>query len=57
MLLGLISGPQQPRNDINIYFRPLVKDLKVLWYNHGVEVWDDHKSEYFQLKVIFVCNC
>jgi hypothetical protein len=30
----------------------LVEDLKVLWYNDGVQVWDEHKHEYFQLKVI-----
>jgi hypothetical protein len=29
---------QQPVNDIDTYFRPLVKDLKVLWYNNRVEV-------------------
>jgi hypothetical protein len=31
MMSGLIPGPQQPGNDINTYFRPLVEDLKVLW--------------------------
>jgi hypothetical protein len=30
---GLIPGPQQLRNDIDTYFRPLVEDLKKLWYN------------------------
>jgi hypothetical protein len=30
MSSGLILGPQQPRNDIDTYFRPLVEDLKVL---------------------------
>jgi hypothetical protein len=49
---GLIPGPQQPRNDIETYFRPLVKDLKELWYNDGVQVWDEHKREYFGLKTI-----
>jgi hypothetical protein len=24
----------------------------MLWYNPGVEVWDEHKCEYFQLQVI-----
>jgi hypothetical protein len=52
MMFGLITGPQQPRNDINTYFRPLVEDLKVLWYNNGVLVWDEHKHEYFQLEAI-----
>jgi hypothetical protein len=47
MMSGSILGPQQPGNDINTYFRPLVEDLKVLWYNDGVSVWDEHKCEYF----------
>jgi hypothetical protein len=52
MILELIPGPQQPRNDINTYFRPLVEDLKELWYNDGVQVWDEHKREYFGLRAI-----
>jgi hypothetical protein len=48
----LISGPQQPRNDIDTYFKSLVEDLKELWYNDGVQVWDEHKREYFSLKAI-----
>jgi hypothetical protein len=52
LMSGLIPGPQQPRNDIETYFRPLVKDLKELWYNDGVQVWDEHKREYFGLKTI-----
>jgi hypothetical protein len=55
MLSGLISGPQQPENDIDPYLRHLVEDLNVIWYNHGVEVWDEHKREYFQLQgILFV---
>jgi hypothetical protein len=49
MMSGLIPGPQQPENDINTYFRPLVEDLKVLWYNDEVH---EHKREYIQLKAI-----
>jgi hypothetical protein len=52
MMLGLISGPQQLGNDINTYFRHLAEDLKVLWYNDGVQIWDEHKRGYFQLKAI-----
>jgi hypothetical protein len=36
IMSGLIPGPQQPRNDIDTYFRLLVEDLKVLWCNDGV---------------------
>jgi hypothetical protein len=52
MMLGHIPGPQQPENDIDTYFRPLVEDLKELWYNDGVQVWDEHKCGYFGLKAI-----
>jgi hypothetical protein len=34
---------QQPGNDIDTYFMPFVEDLKVLWYENRVEVWDEHK--------------
>jgi hypothetical protein len=56
MMSELIARPQHPENDINTYFRPLVKDLKVLWYNDGVQVWDEHKREYCQLKAILFVN-
>jgi hypothetical protein len=48
----LIPRPQQPENDINTYFKHLVEDMKELWYNDGVQVWDEHKHEYFGLKAI-----
>jgi hypothetical protein len=35
MMSGLIPVTQ-PRNDIDTYFKSLVEDLKVLWYNNGV---------------------
>jgi hypothetical protein len=52
MMSGLIPGPHQPWNDIDTYFRPLVEDLKALWNNNRVEVWDEHKREYYQLQAI-----
>jgi hypothetical protein len=38
MMPGLIPEPQQPGNDIDTYFRPLVEDLKELWYNFRGQV-------------------
>jgi hypothetical protein len=52
MMSGLIPGLQQPGNDINTYFMPLVEDMKKLLYNDRVQVWDEHKREYFGLKAI-----
>jgi hypothetical protein len=58
MMSRLILGPQQLGNDINTYFNPLVEDLKEMWYNDGVQVWDEHKREYFSLKaILFVTVC
>jgi hypothetical protein len=30
----------------------MVEDLKELWYNDRVHVWDEHKRQYFGLKAI-----
>jgi hypothetical protein len=55
MMPGLVLRPQQPENDINTYFRPMVEDLKALSYINRVQVWDEHKREYFGLKdILFV---
>jgi hypothetical protein len=55
MMPGLVLRPQQPENDIDTYFRPMVEDLKALSYINRVQVWDEHKREYFGLKdILFV---
>ena len=41
MLSLLISGPQKPENDIDVYLAPLLDDLKMLW-EEGVESYDAH---------------
>ena len=43
MLSVLISGKKQPGVKIDVYLRPLIDDLKTLWFN-GVEVWDDSRE-------------
>ena len=48
MLYMLISGPKQPRNDINVYLEPLIEDLKELW-DDGVDVFDANKKEIFKM--------
>jgi hypothetical protein len=47
MMLGLIPGPQQPENDIDTYFRPLVEDLEeyvdnLSQHSHEVEITQLH---------------
>jgi hypothetical protein len=45
----LIQGPKQLGNNIDVYLRPLFKELSQLWQNEGVRVWDEHKQEEFDL--------
>nr|AAN16339.1 TNP2-like protein [Oryza sativa Japonica Group] len=42
----------QPGNDIDVYLRPLVEDLKLLWKKEGVPVWDEDKQEEFNLRAL-----
>ena len=52
MMLVLIQGPKQPGNDIDVYLRPLVEELQLLWSNLGVRVWDEYKQEHFDLRAL-----
>jgi hypothetical protein len=47
ILTILVSGPKQPGDRIDVYLRPLVDDLKILWKPGVPEVWDEYKSEEF----------
>jgi hypothetical protein len=40
MMSVLIQGPKQSGNDIDVYLRPLVDELLLLWKEEGVRVWD-----------------
>jgi hypothetical protein len=52
MMLVLIQGPKQPGNDIDVYLRPLVDELLLLWKKEGVRVWDENKQENFNLRAL-----
>lgn len=52
MMPILISGPKQPGNNIDVYLRPLVDELLLLWSKPGVLVWDEHKLEHFDLRAL-----
>nr|AAX92860.1 transposon protein, putative, CACTA, En/Spm sub-class [Oryza sativa Japonica Group]ABA92603.1 transposon protein, putative, CACTA, En/Spm sub-class [Oryza sativa Japonica Group] len=52
MMPIIIQGPKQPGNDIDVYLRPLVEDLKLLWKKEGVPVWDEDKQEEFNLRAL-----
>ena len=47
----LIEGPKQPSNDIDMYLKPLIEELLMMW-NDGVEVWDEDKRETFTLRAM-----
>jgi hypothetical protein len=49
MMPVLIQGPKQPGNNIDVYLRPLVGELLLLWKKEGVRVWDENKQENFNL--------
>ncbi|WVZ02173.1 hypothetical protein V8G54_022979 [Vigna mungo] len=49
MLSMMIYGPKQPGNDIDVYLKPLIDDLKLLW-EEGVEVFDSDVEENFRLR-------
>ena len=48
----LIQGPKQPGNDIDVYLRPLVDELLLLWKREGVHVWNEYKQENFDLRAM-----
>ncbi|GJS09771.1 hypothetical protein Tco_0366567 [Tanacetum coccineum] len=48
MMSLLIQGPKQPGNDIDVYLRPLIEDMKDSWET-GVDIYDAYKKERFQL--------
>jgi hypothetical protein len=52
MMSVLIQGPKQPGNDIDVYLRPLVDELLLLWNKPGVRVWDEYKQEHFDLRAL-----
>jgi hypothetical protein len=53
MLTILVSGPKQPGDRIDVYLRPLVDDLKILWKPGVPGVWDDYKREFTMHGMLF----
>ena len=53
MLTLLISGPQQPGNDIDVYLAPLIDDLKCLWED-GLQVRDSYRQDTFNLRAMLI---
>ena len=45
----LIPGEKSPGQDLNVYLRPLIDELKLLW-GVGVETYDEAKKQRFMMK-------
>ena len=45
----VIPGPRHPSRNIDIYLRPLVDKLRVLWSN-GIHTYDVSKKKNFVMK-------
>jgi hypothetical protein len=52
MMPVLIPSPKQPGNDIDVYLKPLVDNLLLLWKEMRVCVWDAHTEEHFNLRAL-----
>ena len=51
----LIPGPKAPRNDIDVFLKPLVDELKELC-ELGVQTYDAFKNETFNLHRALFCT-
>ncbi|XXG88832.1 hypothetical protein AAC387_Pa12g0989 [Persea americana] len=45
----VIPGPKSPRKNLDVYLRPLIDELKVLWED-GVQTWDVSTKTNFNLR-------
>ncbi|GLT42256.1 hypothetical protein SLA2020_162690 [Shorea laevis] len=45
----IIQGPQSPGKNIDVMLRPLIDDLKQLWYS-GVQTYDSFRHQYFLMR-------
>ena len=52
MMLVLIPSPKQPGNNIDVYLKPLIEDLLLLWKEESVRMWDAHVEEHFNLRAL-----
>lgn len=45
----MIPGPKNPGKKLDVFLRPLIDELKNLWF-FGVETYDVYRKENFQLR-------
>nr|GEZ42910.1 hypothetical protein [Tanacetum cinerariifolium] len=56
MLSLLIIGPKSLGKDVDVYWRPLIDDLKDLWALEGVETIDVATSQKFNMRAMVLCT-
>ena len=49
---GAYPRPEATGNDIDVYLKPLIEDLLLLWKEEGVRMWDAHREEHFNLRAL-----
>jgi hypothetical protein len=52
MMPLLISGPVQVGNDIDVYLKPLIDDLLILWEKEGIRMSDEFQQQHFSLRAM-----
>lgn len=53
LLTLLIPGPKSPGKDFDVFLRPLVDELKLLWCD-GAEAYDVYSNSYFTLRAAVI---
>ena len=53
MMSLLIPGPQSPGREIDVFLRPLIEELKELWFD-GVSTFDFSTSQFFQMRGVLL---
>ena len=38
--------------DIDVYLKPLIEDLLLLWKDEGLRMWDAHAEDHFNLRAL-----
>ncbi|XP_074376826.1 uncharacterized protein LOC141718344 [Apium graveolens] len=54
MLTVLVSGPQEPGNNIDVFLQSLIDDLKKVWEEGEPNVSDAHNKSFFILKAVLM---
>ncbi|GKF92548.1 transposon, En/Spm-like protein, partial [Tanacetum coccineum] len=52
----IILGPHNLRKNIDVYLRPLIEELKMLWKKDGVTTYDVSTEQNFQMRSALLCT-